>query len=240
MIGLTRRAALALAVPGPDWQPLFDGRSFAGWTLGDGAPVSHSWTIENGAIATIAGTRGRSDLLCAVPLRAFELEFEFRLSAGSNTGVKYFVQQMLRYLNPGSALSGSYGAVGLEFQLATDDAEGVHDPNQRLGALYGLLPAQTAPTWAVDTWASARLVCRPGACEHWINSRRVLAFDPASPAFKRALEHAATDPAHSIVGATAALVAARRKTGPLPPAFLALQHHASPAWFRSLRVRALT
>ena len=123
---MTRRAALAMAGLFPAYADeslaLFDGKTFAGWTLGDGAEVIHSWTIEDGAIATVSDTRGRSDLLCTKALRSFELTFEFRLSRGSNTGLKYFIQHTLRYLYPGSTLTGSYGAIGLEFQLADDSS----------------------------------------------------------------------------------------------------------------------
>ena len=233
---MTRRGAIAMAfAPATGSQPLFDGRTFSGWTLGDGGPVTHSWSIEDGTLATVADARGRSDLLCTQPLRAFELEFDFRLSRGSNTGVKYFVSQMLRYLN----LEGSYGAIGLEFQLATDDAEGVEHDDQRLGALYGILPVDKKPSYTVGEWGSAKLVCRADGCEHWINGQRVLAFDPTSASFKKRLREVAVDPGHSIVGAAAALVVLRRRASVMPEARIALQQHSTKAWFRSLRLRNL-
>jgi hypothetical protein len=238
---MTRRTALAMAglftVRAAQARPLFDGKSFAGWTLGDGSEVKHSWTIEDGAIATLAGTRGRSDLLCTRALRSFELTFEFRLSRGSNTGVKYFVEHTLRYLYPGSSLTGSYGAIGLEFQLADDSSPEVPEPEQKMGALYGILPARQTAPYHVGDWADARLICRKSGCEHWINGKRVLAYDPSSDEWRRKYPRAATNPAHTIVGAAAAQVAARRPPGDLPPAFIALQQHNSKAWFRALRVR---
>jgi hypothetical protein len=218
---------------------LFDRNSFAGWTLGDGAGVTHSWTIEDGAIATVADTRGRSDLLCTRPLRSFELTFEFRLSRGSNTGLKYFVQHTLRYLYPGSTLTGAYGAIGLEFQLADDSSPELLAPEHKLGALYGILPAQHASPYTVGEWANARLICRKSSCEHWINGKRVVAYDPSARELRRKLQLVATNPAHSIVGAAAAQVAARRPIGDMPSAFIALQQHNSKAWFRALRVREL-
>ena len=240
---MTRRAALAIAgffpVYGDEPLSLFDGRSFAGWALGDGSAVTHSWIIEDGAIATVADTRGRSDLLCMRPLRAFELSFEFRLSRGSNTGIKYFVQHTLRYLYPGSNLAGAYGAIGLEFQLADDSSPEIVHPEQKLGALYGILPAQHAAPYSVGEWANARLLCRKSGCEHWINGKRVLAYDPSADDFRRKLQIVATNPAHSIVGAAAAQVAARRLAGDVPSAYIALQQHNSKAWFRALRVREL-
>jgi hypothetical protein len=240
---MTRRTALVLAgglaTRADEWIPLFDGKSFAGWTLGDGTEVTHSWAIEDGAIATLAGTRGRSDLLCAKAFRSFELAFEFRLSEGSNTGVKYFVQQTLRYLYPGSSLAGAYGAIGLEFQLADDGSPELGQAEQKLGALYGILPVQTVPAYRVGEWAKARLVCRKASCEHWINGKRVLAYDPSSEELRRKLQRVATDHRHSIVGATAAQVAARRRPDEMPPALVALQQHNSKAWFRALRAREL-
>ena len=187
----------------------------------------------------MADTRGRSDLLCMRPLRSFELTFEFRLSRGSNTGVKYFVQHALRYLYPGSALAGAYGAVGLEFQLADDDSPDIKDPEQKLGALYGVLPAQQSAPYTVGEWGNARLVCRKTGCEHWISGKRVLAYNPSADDVRRKLQMVATNPAHSIVGAAAAQVAARRVAGEMPAAFIALQQHNSKAWFRALRVRDL-
>jgi len=234
LTGVTSRLARPTDSP---WQSLFDGKTFTGWTLGDGGPVTHSWIIEDGAFTTVPGAAGRSDLLCTRPVRDFELAFEFRLSAGSNTGIKYFVQHTLRYLNPGTPLAGAYGAIGLEFQLADDAGAEVPGADQKLGALYGLLPAQAAAGYTVGQWEAARLVCRQGACEHWLGNRRVLAFDVA--ALRETLQEAAVNPRHSIVGAAAALVAARRRTGTTPPAFLALQQHSSKAWFRNLRVRDL-
>ena len=240
---MTRRAALAMAGLFPAYADeslaLFDGKTFAGWTLGDGAEVRQSWTIEDGAIATVSDTRGRSDLLCTRALRSFELTFEFRLSRGSNTGLKYFIQHTLRYLYPGSTLTGSYGAIGLEFQLSDDSSPELLDPEQKLGALYGILPAQQPSTYIVGEWANARLICRKSSCEHWINGKRVLAYDPSADELRRKLQMVATNPAHSIVGAAAAQVAARRLPGDMPSAFIALQQHNSKAWFRALRVREI-
>jgi hypothetical protein len=133
-------AAVTLSLPlkGAGWKSLFDGRSFAGWTLGDGSPVTSCWTIEDGAIATLPSSGFRSDLLSQTFVTGFELVFDFRLSPGANTGVKYFVSHVLRYLTPPTML----GAAGLEFQLIDDTSAVIHNPDQKTGALYGLLPPE--------------------------------------------------------------------------------------------------
>ena len=188
----------------------------------------------------MADTRGRSDLLCTRALRSFELTFEFRLSRGSNTGLKYFVQHTLPVSVSRLDIDGiPYGAIGLEFQLADDSSPELLEPEQKLGALYGILPVQQASPYIVGEWANARLICRRSSCEHWINGKRVLLYNPSSDELRRKLQLVATNPAHSIVGAAAAQVAARRPPGDMPSAFIALQQHNSKAWFRALRVRQL-
>jgi hypothetical protein len=169
---MTRRTALVLAgglaTRADEWIPLFDGKSFAGWTLGDGTEVTHSWAIEDGAIATLAGTRGRSDLLCAKAFRSFELAFEFRLSEGSNTGVEYFVQQTLRYLYPGSSLAGAYGAIGLEFQLADDGSPEPGRPNRNWVRSTASCPSKRSQPIELASgprrgWSAARPVVNIGS-----------------------------------------------------------------------------
>src|SRR5581483_3689659 len=73
------------------WEPLFDGRTPAGWrTQSRDAFPYHAWKIEDGCLRSI-GTAPRVDLSTAGTFRNFELEFEWKLSAGVNSGVKYLV-----------------------------------------------------------------------------------------------------------------------------------------------------
>jgi len=106
---LTRPLAallLALAVVAPmrsapmtqknDWISLFDGKTLAGWR-GYRKPdaTTTRWTIEDGmltiAAATGADTRGALDLITTDSYDSFELTWEWRISEGGNSGVKYFV-----------------------------------------------------------------------------------------------------------------------------------------------------
>lgn len=64
------------------WISLFDGHSLMGWRRhADGA----NWSVQEGAITADAGP---IDLLCtAVPFADFELQIDFRMEAGGNSGV---------------------------------------------------------------------------------------------------------------------------------------------------------
>lgn len=64
------------------WISLFDGHSLMGWRRhADGA----NWSVQDGAITADTGP---IDLLCtAVPFADFELEIDFRMEPGGNSGV---------------------------------------------------------------------------------------------------------------------------------------------------------
>jgi hypothetical protein len=211
-------------------QSLFDGHSLAGWRGADGSAAPRGWTVDNGAIATIAQTAGRVDLISEKTFRDFDLTFEFRLSPGANTGVKYFVNHALRYLwEP----LDSFGAAGLEMQLIDDNSPEALPANARNGALYALLPPEHPAKVLVNEWVSARIVCRQYQCEHWIAGRKVLGMDLRSPELQAHMKDAAANVSQSIISSLAARLALRRVDR---PAHLSLQHHNGQAWFRNLRV----
>jgi hypothetical protein len=64
------------------WISLFDGQTLFGWSRhGDGA----NWRVEDGAIVA---DDGPIDLLCtSVPFSDYELQFDFQMEAGGNSGV---------------------------------------------------------------------------------------------------------------------------------------------------------
>ena len=89
--------------------------------------------VETGGAESRAG----GDIVSEASFAAFELAFEFRLTPGANSGVKYYVDTALNM--------GEGSAIGLEFQLLDDarhpDAKAGRDGNRTLGSLYDLIPA---------------------------------------------------------------------------------------------------
>ena len=103
------------------WRLLWDGASTNGWR---GATLSgfpdHGWTIRDGVLSVDAAAGGEStnggDIITREEFANFELELDFRITAGANSGIKYFVDPQL---GPTLGLAGS--AIGL----------GVPDPRRR-------------------------------------------------------------------------------------------------------------
>src|SRR5438067_11243 len=73
---------------------LFDGRSFNGWRAPAGSkPPAAAWTVESGCLRTTASPKIREDLISEQSYGDFELKFDWRISPGGNTGVKYRIQR---------------------------------------------------------------------------------------------------------------------------------------------------
>jgi len=162
------------------WELLFDGSSLTGWTShrGGSAPTK-GWTVANGVLSV---EKGGGDLISSRTFKAFELTVEFRLSPGANSGIFYLTQEGVGKKGP---------VMGLEFQILDDlghsDAKRGKDGNRTVGALYDLVspPADKTPA-PVRVWNHARVVTSADGrkVEHWLNGRKVVAYDRSSEDFR--------------------------------------------------------
>lgn len=230
--GVTRRhALLVLASLADAPRSLFDGVSFKNFRTPTGiTSPAVSWRIHDGAIETIPDARRQCDLWTVDEYDNFDLEFEWKLAAGANSGVKYLIQAAAT-----DRLRDAQGeflhetSLGFEFQLVDDasPASANRPTTHASGALYSYLPPTECAAHAAGQWNTARLLVRGEDIEHWINGRRVLAYSLDSPELKAALH------AKRLNSARLLECLARRKTP------IAFQHHKSIAAFRAIRVQTL-
>ncbi len=214
------------------WTLLFDGRTLAGWR-GIGrpdVPPGH-WAVRDGVVEKIP-TRdvplqadgqplAGGDLMTERTFRDFELAFEWSISPGGNSGVKYNVSEAMS-----AAHTPSTAALGFEYQVLDDAVhpDAANGPNRTAAALYDLVePGPAKALRPPGAWNDARIVFRGGRGEHWLNGARVLAFDVASPDFAARL-------ARSKYRDFAGFAEVRA-------GHIVLQDHTDAARFRSIRVR---
>lgn len=174
------------------WRLLWDGKTTAGWR---GAKLDHfpasGWTIEDGILSVEKTDGGEStgpgDIVTLQSFGNFELEFEFLMSEGANSGIKYFVDPDLN-VGPGSA-------IGCEFQILDDavhpDAKMGVNGNRTLGSLYDLITAENLSTKdrakqfkGIGQWNQGRIVSNNGHVEHWLNNEKVIEYDRFSQTFR--------------------------------------------------------
>ena len=113
------------------WEDLFDGKTMRGWrSYGDPKPIK-GWQVIDGAMVRVE--QGAGDIITNRQFDQFELEFEYNISPGGNSGVMFHVTEE----QPAPWMTGP------EVQIL--DNVGGKDP-QKSGWLYGLYPP-TKPQW---------------------------------------------------------------------------------------------
>src|SRR5688500_15174106 len=150
------------------WRLLFDGATLAGWRgLGyDSVPTAH-WRVVDGAIVKTPTARVQrqadgqpaagGDLMSIDSFRDFELAFEWRVTPGANSGVKYNVSEELSL-----AHAANHAALGFEYQVLDDDRHPDGKiASHRSAGLYDIIAANSAKRLRpVGEWNSARVILR--------------------------------------------------------------------------------
>lgn len=171
------------------WHLLFDGKTPKGW-IGANSPQFPSkpggWIVKDGMmiIQNSGGEEAKNvgDIITRDQYSAFDLVFDFRMSRGANSGVKYFVT--LTEVTGGSA-------IGLEYQILDDvihpDAKLGRYGNRKLASLYDLIPAKKPATIIrpIGQWNTGRIIVYPdNRVEHYLNGVKVLEYKRGSSRFR--------------------------------------------------------
>jgi hypothetical protein len=170
------------------WKLLFDGKTTTGWRGANSETfptAKNGWVVKDGTM-TIQSSDGREsqnvgDIVTLGQYGAFELAFDFKLTRGANSGVKYFVT-----LKEQSGAS----AIGLEYQVLDDavhpDAKLGRDGNRTLASLYDLKTStKEGATKPIGEWNSGKVIVLPNNhVEHWLNGKKVLEYERKSAEFR--------------------------------------------------------
>lgn len=210
------------------WRLLWDGKTTDGWRGAYRSSFpSKGWQIENGELVLQAGGAG-GHIVTDDLFSAFELQLDFKLTPGANSGIMYFVTDRFDV--------SDNRAIGLEYQLFDDSTDpdfkqGTINANT-LASLFGLIPRIPMMTNVgiapkIGEWQHARIVVHfDNRVEHWLNGIKVVEYVRGSPDYRRR-------------------VAAREAFGRLlnfgedGRGRILLQDNGTEVRFRSIKIRAL-
>lgn len=195
------------------WTTIFNGTSLDAWRGWDAKSWIGSWSILDQNLQSLPN--GTIHLTTREQFGDFELEFEWKVAAGANSGILY------RAL-PGP---GDIWDTAPEYQIMDDalDRSG-RASKTSTGSLYGLIAPRNKSLRPNGEFNSGRIVMRGSLVEHWLNGVKVLEADLSQAETRRGLP-----PKFD-----------KAKWGLAPRGHIVLQHYGGEASFRNIRVRKLT
>jgi Domain of Unknown Function (DUF1080) len=156
------------AAPRP-WKVLFDGKitdAFRGWN-GDSMP--EGWKVVDGALTKDGNV---DELVTRKQYANFDLRWDWKIGKDGNSGIFYRATREYDHI---------YWS-GPEYQLL-DDANAPDGKNQitAAGSAYGLYASPAGIVKPYGEWNTSRLLVRGNHVEHWLNGKKVVAYDLKSP-----------------------------------------------------------
>lgn len=168
---------LTTAEKAAGWKLLFNGKDLNGWHNFKREGVRPGWQVKDGALVCV-DPHDAGDIVTADKFDWFELQFDYNISAGGNSGIMFHVTDE----------GGAAWATGPEFQL--EDNKEAKDP-VRCGWLYALYQPPDDPktgkpldaTKPAGEWNHIRLLISPAKCEHEINGVKYFEYALGSEDF---------------------------------------------------------
>src|SRR5215469_3450758 len=165
------------------WIQLFNGKDLTGWR-GYKMPdaTQTSWRVEDGLLtvpATVQGdTHGRRDLITDQMFEQFDLRWEWKISLGGNSGVKYFV------------IEDRPDAIGHEYQMIDDERhpDAKIGPHRQTASFYDVFPPHDRPMRPAGEWNTSEVIVKGKHVTHILNGKDVLEYDMESPALQAAID----------------------------------------------------
>jgi hypothetical protein len=187
----------------------------AQWMSVSGGSVGGEWQFDDGVVMLSAA--GGGDILTRRLYEDFELQIEWKISEGGNSGIFYGVAP------DGQAVWTS----GPEFQILDDVAfPDLAGSTETTGAVFGLYaPEKASPLPAATGFNSTKIIVRAGQVEHWLNGAKVAEFNMALNDWSERIAGSKFAPYPSF--------------GQISDGHIALQDHGNQVWYRNARIREL-
>jgi hypothetical protein len=161
---------------GNEWEMLFDGKSLDNWKKFNGEEVT-GWKIADGELYNSGvGSDHGGDIITKKEYENFELYVEWKISAESNSGIFYHVQE---------GVTNAIYESGPEYQLLDDKGWPAKlSDYQYTGSNYAMQAPEGAEVAPVGEWNTTRIIVKNPHVEHWLNGKKVVEYELWSDKWK--------------------------------------------------------
>ena len=233
----------ALPVDEEGFIVLFNGENLDGWRgYGMDVPPT-SWEVSDGALhlkgsgTGEAQVEGGGDLIFAHKFQNFELQLEYKISEGGNSGIFYLAQEVKdaegkEYLPIWQSCS--------EYQVLDNarhpDAQLGVDGNRQAASLYDMIPAKPQNANPAGEWNQAKIMVYKGTVVHGQNGSNVLEYHLWTPKWTEMLQNSKFAEGGDFPYAFNLL---NNMGGENHEGYIGLQDHGDDVWYRNIRIKIM-
>lgn len=203
------------------WLSLFDGETTEGWHTYRRDTVGSAWSVQDGALTfnPEVPQEGRGDIVTDREFENFELELEWKIGSGGNSGIFIGVKEDEQY--------GNTYSTGIEMQVLDNiSAADNKIDNHLAGTMYDLIgtPELSKPK-PLGEWNQVRIRKKDGQVTMWLNGIQTADVTVGSEEWQSLLEKSKFKDWEGFAK--------------YPKGKIGLQDHGDPVSFRNIRIMEL-
>ncbi len=208
-----------------DWQPLFDGKTTAGWHTYGKQTIGKAWKVEDGLLRLDAAskkdwkTAEGGDIVTEKEYENFHLKLDWKIAPNGNSGVIFYVHE------DAAKYKDTYES-GPEMQVL--DNAGHPDAKiikHRAGDLYDLISVSKETVKPAGEWNTAEIIANNGLLRFFLNGTETVTTSMWDDAWRT-----------MIAGSK---FKAMPGFGTFKRGKIALQDHGDNVWYRNIMIREL-
>lgn len=195
---------------------LLDTNSLKGWhSFKKPDAPKQGWEVVDGVLHHIA-KGGGGDIVSEQTYEEFDLEWDWKVSSGGNSGLKYFVTD------------DRTSALGHEYQMIDDEihADAKRGPKWQTASFYDVFPPSNKELKPVGQYNHSRVLVKGNEVTHWLNGKKVLTYGLGTPETLAAVQ---ASKFKNVAG-----------FGTRLRGHILIQDHGDEVWVRNLRIKDLS